>query len=409
MAAVLGARLIPRETLGARLRRLAGAARFNNPYVNGVMAAPPTVTATTALPAGQTVMKRLNDGAASPMRTFGGIPTPYFTFARQFPVVTLNGSGAGGNIGGGKEGNTAQMEVMADAAKVTFSVFGSTVPHRFLVQSDATGGRLQYVDTTGTAPLATSGANYITLDFGWRALRRVVIESQQGLGFDQVAVGATESLFQTDGTDLLRGVWLTDSYGATVIGGRANDNFANVMGAALGIRDRRVSALASTGWLNNVGGTRYTIGQRIAVDAVPQAPDVGFIFAGINDGSATGIQAEVTTRVREWRAALPSVPLFVFGAWPATTGPSATVIAVENAITAAVAAVADPLTIFIPISTDPTGSWFFGTGRVGASTGAGNTDLYFPNADPNHPNTAGHLYAGLRGADAVMSKLDQVR
>jgi lysophospholipase L1-like esterase len=252
----------------------------------------------------------------------------------------------------------------------------------------------------------------VTLDFtdvGGRALRRIVIEGQQGLGFDQVFVGATESLSQTDGTDLLRGLWLTDSYGSTVGGGLANDSFANVMGAALGIRDRRVSALGSTGWLSSVGGTRYTIGQRIAVDAVPQAPDVGFICAGINDPSATGIQAEVTARVREWRAALPSVPLFVFGAWPATTGPSATIMAVENAVSAGVTAAADPVTFFIPIATDPIGSWFSGTGREGATTGSGNTDVYFPNSDPSHPNTAGHRYVGLRAADAVMSKLDQVR
>lgn len=408
MAAVVSGRVAPTETLGARLRRSARAARFNNPYVNGVMAAPPTITATTAQPAGQTNGRRVTD-AAVPMRAFGGVPAIYGTVYHRFPVATLNGGSSGGNAVGAQDALSWQLELTADAAKVSFRLLGGTLPHRFLVQGPATGDRLQYVDLAGTLTASSSGTNWITLDFGARALRRIVIEGEAAQAIDGVYVGATETVSETEGTDLLRGVWLTDSFGAAVVGGRINDSFANVMGAALGIRDRRIVAIGSRGWLNDVAGTRHTIGQSMAVDAVPQAPHVGFIFAGINDNASSGaITAEVTTRLKQWRAALTSVPVFVFGAWPGQSGPSAAVLATESAIAAGVAGASDPLALFIPVSTDPSGPWIAGTGRVGATNGSGNSDLY-TSTDGVHPPGAGHLYLGLRAADAVMSRLHLLR
>ena len=411
MAGLVSGRILEKETLGARLRRLARAARHTNQYVNGTMSSPPTITQSATQPAGQT-NGQLAVAASSPLRTSGGVPVAFFSTGYRFPVATLSSSGTGGNVSGALTANSWQAEVMADAQKVTFYVPPSTTPYRFLVQSAATGGKLQYVDTTGTLTTTSGGSNYyFTLDFGSRALRKVVIEGEQAHAIWGFYVGATESAFLTDGADVVRGLWLTDSFGDMVAGGRQNDSFASVMGAALGIRDRRVSAVGSAGWLNNVSGTRYTVGQRIAVDAVPQMPDVGFIVAGINDAglSSAGIATEVMARIREWRAALPSVPLFVFGAWPGSTGPSASILAVENAISAGVTAANDSLTFFIPISTDTNGAWFSGTGRIGATTGAGNTDLYLNNADATHWNTAGHLYGGLRAADAVMGRLNALR
>jgi hypothetical protein len=165
MAAVVSGRVAPTETLGARLRRSARAARFNNPYVNGVMAAPPTITATTAQPAGQTNGRRVTD-AAVPMRAFGGVPAIYGTVYHRFPVATLNGGSSGGNAVGAQDALSWQLELTADAAKVSFRLLGGTLPHRFLVQGPATGDRLQYVDLAGTLTASSSGTNWITLDLG---------------------------------------------------------------------------------------------------------------------------------------------------------------------------------------------------------------------------------------------------
>jgi hypothetical protein len=46
-----------------------------------------------------------------------------------------------------------------------------------------------------------------------------------------------------------------------------------------------------------------------------------------------------------------------------------------------------------------------GTGKTDAPTGTGTADLYV-GPDGTHPPGAGHLYLGLRAADAVMSRLD---
>lgn len=405
-AAVVAGQTVQKETLGAVLRRLARQARFNNPHVNGVMAAPPTITATgpTVTPGLTREYRVIGPPAASGVfREFGGVPSVYASVFHRFPVASANVSGSGGNVDDGKSANAWQVETMADASKVAFRLLGSTLPFRFLVQSDATGGRLQYVDTTGTVTSGPSGTQYITLDFGIRALRKIIIEGELAQGFDGAYVGPTETLSPTDGADVLRAVWLTDSYGHSVVGGRTNDNFANVASRALGFRDIRVSAVGGAGWLNTAGGTSYTVGQRIALDLVPQAPDVAFIAAGANDGTA-GLTAEVTTRIRQFRAAMPATPLLVLGTWPGQTGPDASKTAVEAAVAAGVSAAADPLTIFVPVISDPAGSWVTGTGRVGATAGVGNSDLY-TSADTVHPPTSGHLYLGLRAADAIMAKL----
>ena len=418
MAAVIGGRTLPTETLGAKLRRLAREARHNNPWVNGVMSVPPTIT-TGAAPtltagAGSAVDYRFTAANGAALRTFGGVRTPYFTSYMQFPVATISATLSGGNISGqGRPGNqngvSFQMEFMADAATVSVALLNSPTPFRFLVQGPETGGRLQYVGMAGTVVNVGGGTGFANLAFGARALRRYVVEGEQAQGFQGVTVAATEIVYATEGADLLRGFCLGDSFAEGAGASRVNDNVANVMMSALGLRDRRCSGLGGTGWKANLAGTRYTIGERIAVDLVPQAPDVAFIAAGINDGgqSAAADATEVTTRMRELRAALPSVPVFVFGSWPGRNAQNATTAGIENAIAAGVSAAGDPLAIFVPVLTDPSGVPVSGTGKTDAPTGTGNADLYV-GPDGTHPPSAGHLYLGLRAADAVMSRLDLV-
>ena len=418
MAAVIGGRSLPAETLGAKLRRLARQNRFDNPFVNGVMSAPPTLTANASATAGSNFYWFGFPNAAA-LRTFGGtrVYTPNANYAR-FPVSTLApvGSDFGNVSGNGQPGNQGatsfQMEFMADAATVSVYLANSTTPFRFLVQGPETGGRLQYVNLTGTVVNTGGGAGYANLAFGSRALRRIVVEGELAHGFVGVQVGATESVYPTDGADILRGFCLGDSFVEGTGATRTNDNVANVMMSALGLRDRRCSGLGGTGWRERgaaAGGMRYTIGERIAIDLVPQNPDVAFIQAGINDGaySQASVTPEVATRLRQLRAALPAVPVFVFGPWPGLSGPSPTLIGIENAIAAGVAAAGDPLAIFVPVLTDPSGPWMSGTGKTDAPTGSGNADLYV-SPDGTHPPSAGHGYLGLRAADAVMTRLESV-
>lgn len=411
MAAVIGGRSLPGETLGAKLRRLARQHRFDNPFVNGVMSAPPTVTTSTGPTAGLNAY-RFDAPSGAALRTFGG--TRVFTLSAayaKFPVSTIFPGDVGNVSGNGQPGNqnatTFQMEFMADAASVSVAVLNSAAPFRFLVQGPETGGRLQYVAAAGTVVNVGGGTGHANLAFGSRALRRIVVEGEHAQGFVGAYVGATEAVYPSQGADLLRGICLGDSFVEGTGTTRANDNVANVMMSALGLRDRRCSGLGATGWKANASGTRYTIGERIAIDLVPHSPDVVFIAAGINDGGQPGpsITTEVTTRLRELRAALPAAPVFVLGPWPGRSGPSAALLAVEAAIAAGVSGAGDPLAIFIPVVSDQSGAWVSGTGKTDAPTGTGTADLYV-GPDGTHPPGAGHLYLGLRAADAVMSRLD---
>jgi hypothetical protein len=122
-----------------------------------------------------------------------------------------------------------------------------------------------------------------------------------------------------------------------------------------------------------------------------------------NDDSfaASTLQADALATFQAYRAALPTVLVIVLGVDAGSTGPSAGRLATEAAVKAAFTAWADPNSYFIPVSNDPAGSWFSGTGYVGATTGTGNRDRY--GQDGAHPNDAGHLFRGRRIADAIRS------
>ena len=181
MAAVIGGRSLPVETLGAKLRRLARQHRFDNPFVNGVMSAPPTVTTSTGPTAGLNAY-RFDAPSGAALRSFGGtrVFTPSAAYAK-FPVSTIFPGAVGNVSGNGQPGNqnatTFQMEFMADAASVSVAVLNSAAPFRFLVQGPETGGRLQYVATAGTVVNVGGGTGHANLAFGSRALRRIVVEA----------------------------------------------------------------------------------------------------------------------------------------------------------------------------------------------------------------------------------------
>ena len=406
---------INRETIGAKLRRLSREARRNNPWVNGVMSSPPTITAATtptitasAGTATNYLLKNANGQAA--IRTFGGVRTPLFTDYMNFPVATISATLSGGNISGdGRPGNqnatSFQAEFMADAANVSVAFLNSAAPVRFLVEGPETGGKLQYVSTTGTVVNVGGGTGYANIPFASRALRRIVVEGEQAQAVVGVTVAATEGVYATEGSDILRGFYIGASFAEGTGATRVNDNTANVMMGALGIRDRRCSGLGGTGFVQSVSGTKYTFGQRLPIDAVMNGPfDVAFIRASFNDNGLSGIQAAADATLRIFRAAYARVPLSVLGCTSGNYGPDAATLAVEAAVSAAVTAFADPLTIFVPSASDSPPS-VSGTGKVGATNTTGNSDLYVSGSANPHYATAGHIYDGLRGADALMAKL----
>lgn len=382
-----------------KLLRCAQRAAVSNPRINGVMASPPTISQDgNSAPAGQTNNYTY---LAHPevFRIFGGAPV---STAGGYRIKSAVIATTGGNLGtsNGAQSLASRNEFMADAAKVTVRVGWTTLKYRFLVDG-------QYVDLTGTGTLTTvgNGVEYISLTFASRALRRIAIEMQGGTcGFTSAHVGPTESIFASDGGDLLTGALLTDSYGssnATL----AADAYGVVMADRLGIRNMLISSSGGTGWATSEASA-YAFGTRVTNGdlALAGAPDILFLQGSYNDrnNAPATITANCLAALQTLRRSYPHAPAFILGAFPGNTGPSAGVLAAENAVSAAVTSFADPLARFIPLSTAASGALISGTGKIGTTTSVGNSDIY-TDTDGVHPPTVGHAFIGQWASAQVLA------
>lgn len=402
MAAFLSGRSPSEESIGARLRRLAMAARTANPRTRGLSTTPPTITTqqggSTPLGAGASNSRpyRWADAGGPVFRVYGGRPKAYATTWRRFPVSTIGTTG--GNTGEGTIAVAWRVAFLTDAP--TPSIQTSPGTFRFIVDG-------QYVDLTGTATASASGNQWFHLAFGSRKWREIVVEGELDEAFIGLNVGPSESARPATG-DSTRLIVLGDSFVAATGTLRSNDGFARVLGDHLGIRDVFMSGVGAQGWLS-AGTSAYTLRQRLPYDLAGQAADVIVLALGINDsGSPAALTAEVAATIPVLRGFAPGVPVFVFGAWPGSSGPGSGPVANETAIFAAVDAAADPLMLKVPVCTEVTGSPVFGTGKVSSPAANGNSDAYtggLDGTDGTHPNTAGHAHLGLWAADQIIARL----
>lgn len=394
-ANILLSNLSPGVSSLGRLKTLSTAARYNNPRVNAVMASPPTVTISSSAPA-YTKTYAWNASNANAINYFGGgLGTA--AGQRAFPSTTISGSLVNG---------AWRVEAVVDSAKFTFQTYdvSTSATYRFIVDG-------QYVSVSASSAVGHAAANYITLDFtsaGGRKRRVVTLEAQFGNSyFQSIIVGATEGVYKPGG-DVIRvlaqGDSITTGAGATI----PFNGWNWYAGDLLGVRDNWSNAIGSTGLIANASGTQTTALQRIS-DVVAAAPDIMIIAEGYNDvgnGTPAQIQAALTAYLSALRAQVSaSMPIFVLGIWPESTGPSAAVIAAENGLSAAVTAANDPLIFFIPVATDVNGAWTTGTGTDSATTGTGNADIYMNGSNTPHPNNPGHQFFGERVADRIMAIL----
>lgn len=377
------------------MKRLAHQARHNNPRTLGVMATPPTVAVSATKNAASTAAYRWRDTNKSVINYCGGLEETVFGIIRRFPVATVNG---------GPAANGWRAEAVVDSIKPTIGIYSTSTGHTYRILVDG-----QYVSLTPTAPASINVLNYIELDFtsaGGRAARRITIEGASASMLDGFYVAPTEGVYKPGGK-VLRAYVAGDSFtDGTSNSNYVHDGFARVMTDHLGIRDNWNGGIGGTGYLTT--GGQLTARGRVS-DIAAAAPDVAMICMGYNDAPFS--QAQVTTEVLLFLAAvrasavLRDIPVFVFGSFGGRSGPSAAQLAVEAGISAAVTAFADEKIFFIPVSADPNGAWFTGTGYTAATTGTGNADVYI-GADGIHPSTAGHAFLGARCADAVIRALE---
>lgn len=337
----------------ARLRRAAIRAATTNPRTAGIHPQPPVIT---------------DHGSASPAIT-AATPYPCNAVSRGVWHVVGGRYGSGGRIAAGVQdaagteiNSTARWEVMADSRYLTVRLGPTTVPYRFLVDG-------RYLSLAGTTLGATSGNvdQYLTLDFGSRALRRIAVEAMRS---GRLAGGFVEdgaALWPVDVSDVPCAVFLGDSY----VFGAGPDLTAD--GVAMQMADRlglalQASGSGGTGWNQTATGV-LRFDQRIAggdLDCAYAPPEVIFLHASVNDAHASQnfatVQAHAHTGLRAARAQFPGVPIVVFGCIAAPNRAGAHVAACEAAVAEAVAMFADPLCRFVPIDSDRGGKWITGLG-----------------------------------------------
>lgn len=229
------------------------------------------------------------------------------------------------------------------------------------------GGR--YVSLGGTVPGTTSGNTdqYLALDFGARAVRRITIEATRT---GKLAGGFVEdgaALWPVDVSDVPHAVFLGDSYvfgsGPDLTADGVAVQMADRMGLAL-----QASGSGGTGW-NQTATNVLRFDQRIAGGDLGlgyHVPEVIFLHASVNDAypaqNYAAVQAHALAGLRAARAQFHGVPIVVFGCIAAPNRVAAQVTACEAAMAGAVGAFGDPLCRFVPIDGDPGGKWITGLG-----------------------------------------------
>lgn len=158
--------------------------------------------------------------------------------------------------------------------------------------------------------------------------------------------------------------------------------WANYVTRMLGQENFFVNAVGGTGFLqnNNNAGTTYI--QRLAtIQAF--APDVVIIGGNHNDGppnyTSAQRQAAVTAYLQAVRALGPNILIFVTGTRMLCYDNIANDHLIENDMLAAITAINDPYTFFIPTTTDPNGDITNGTGWW---TGGANPGRYYYQTAP---------------------------
>lgn len=365
--------------VGQRLQARMAAARRVNPWDNAVIAVPPAVTTTY-----DASLSTFFTYAANPncFNFYGGLPTIAY-FGTDYAALPIAGTT---NYG------LTVIEFMTDAPKLQFRCSQGT----HLVEIDGA-----ILTKAGTATAVGGGEQQLVFDWtAVRKTRRYRIALAGGSSFVRVGVDSLSRVWAPRAGKRIRATITGDSITSGTGASNIHQGYASVLSMLMGWDDLWLDAESGTGWLAAGSGT--TARTRIS-NVISAAPDIWIGALGKNDSSA-GIQAEVAVYLAQLRASLPTTKMVVLGSFPGSTGPSATVLAVEAAISAAVSAFADPYCSFVPVSTDPQGAWIFGTGKVGTTNGSGNSDVY-TSADGTHPPDAGHDYLGRYAAEKVGSAL----
>lgn len=396
------------NSIGTKLRQHAALAKAHNSIDLGPMATPPTVTASNTADGTLGLYLRTYIGGGPAFNSFsfrGGALDVLASLAYRCVGVTVT---SGGNISTTKASTGWAVEFYSDAPKLQLAIVGSTSETVFGYQIEVDD---QPIAATSRVYEFTN-AFFVTLDFsGVRKIRKFRYEvGSVGTGaFDGVRVTAADSVWAAPAS--VRAVVVGDSLSSQTGANTPNGGWPKVLGKLLGWSDVRSVAIGGCGFVT-VTGSGNVIGSASRVaDAAAANPDVLFISGSQNDETVTPstLTAAALAAFQAYRTALPDVPIICGGLHPGSTGPSANMQAAEDAVKAAFDTWADPKSWWIPVTratdTNNGKGWVYGTGRVGATNGSGNTDVLIGAADTAHPSPLGHLQLARRYDQAIRSKV----
>jgi lysophospholipase L1-like esterase len=347
----------------------------------------------------------LSTAAQTKVAFYGGNPEITGGAYVRMPVTSTLPAVAG-NAGGSNNAWSNAVEVNTDATVIEFCVFTNS-SKKVMFQVDG-----QYVDFTGSVSLSGTNADSLfKLTFASRKVRRVRVllgttnaAGTSMLKFIRVSPGC--SFWKPSQAHVKRVGWFGDSYsegtnGAVTVHPIPNASWPVLTGELLGLRDVRQLAVGGSGYLATLSGTRSKFRDQIPWSVAHGPFDLLVVAHGYNDtaNTAQAVADEATLCYKLLRSQYPNVPIVVQGVQAGAAGPSAAQTGVEAALAGVVTGLNDPLIKFVKVSTDDT-TWLNGTGKVGATNGTGNSDVY---VDPDgiHPTLVGQEYLAFRSASGI--------
>lgn len=337
-----------------------------------VMASPPTFTEAAGSTSSITNAVRLT--VTDDRLRYEGLGVPNTATAGFIFYNKTFGSGGGAallpwRVAFDHDGDDFELKLYATAISARVRVW---------VDGQPTSAALTAAGATGDRKLRAQ--------FTGRAVRRIVVELQDGMYFGGVWRAPTDTISYPAYGSPVKFAVLGDSFaygtGAAVRG----VGYVHNLGRLLGWQDTAAIAAGGTGYVQtNAPEGNYS--DRLP-DVVTFGPDILLVTGSQNDQSKTAgaVQTAAQTLVDSIRAQLPGVLLIMSGLlYPAT--PDSPKVVVNTEVQAAAVAKG------VPFIDTQSAAWFYGTGISGTPNGTGNADYYrggTTGADASHPTQAGH-------------------
>lgn len=296
-------------TLASLRALLSGNEGADNPHSLAAMVAPPTISTSTS---------------SSLLSGITGLQARWTTMPEKFQVspgeqevlastyLRLYSATRSGSL---KDRSSFKISAVCDAQNVGLQITGHADVYRFLVDD-------QYVDFAGTLTSSTASPHYVKIAFASKASRKITVEMQGDQGFHAMFVATGDTITIPGAEDwniAVVGDSFTDGTGTGASNNLKGDGFAAVLADYLGIKQRLMSGVGSTGYSLGPGlsPARYKLSERVAADVAGKGPfDVVVVAMGINDNASPGsVTSDANAAFDLIRSGNPAAVVFVLGPW----------------------------------------------------------------------------------------------